>query len=65
VAPRPPSSLTKFEQMYIESLPGDYEVTCRYSSRRPRFWNGTIDSGPPLRLQVANDGSFFDQPGFK
>lgn len=60
-----PSTLATFEQMYIESVPGDYEVTCRYSSRRPRFWNGSIDSGIPLRLQVANDGTFFDQPGFK
>jgi len=58
-------AIATFEQMYMESIPGDYEVTCRYSSRAPRFWNGTIEAPAPLKLVIVNDGSFFDQAKFR
>jgi hypothetical protein len=59
------TAVTGFEQMYVESVPGDYEVTCRYSSRRLRYWNGTLQSPVPLRLHIVNDGTFFDQAVFR
>ena len=64
LAQKPETLLSRLETLYFEHQPGNYEVTCKYSSRRPGFWNGDVSS-VPVKVDVFFDRAFFDQPRFR
>lgn len=45
---------------YRQNALGSFEITCKYSSRVPGFWNGEVRS-QSVRVQVRNEGDFTDR----
>lgn len=58
------AAIATLERMYMQNEAGKYEVTCKYKSHRPGFWNGEITSSP-LPIEVIYKGEYFDQPSLR
>ena len=55
--------LKLLESMFVENVPGVYEMACRYREQVAAPF-GPV-TGRPLTIEVVDQGRFFDQPRFR
>lgn len=58
-------AIATFEKLYVDNRVGEFELTCKYATKRPGFWQGVVESFPPIRIQVFFERNFFEQPNFR